>query len=175
MILDLRQLEEFPARMTIEADPEKFSLDYDGVQQVKQVTVDLIVQQTGEEYYCHGTVDAVLDLECARCLVVFEARLQSDIDFFASPEGLHEDEDGAIQDDEDYAWLQGDSLRADITDVVRQAVILAIDLKPLCDEQCKGLCPQCGCNLNEEDCDCQTERIDPRWEALKKLKEQQND
>lgn len=171
----MRQLEDFPARKTIEADPEKFSLDYEGVQQVKQLTVDLIVQKTGEEFYCRGTVEALADLECSRCLTVFETSLQNDVDFFVSPEGLHRDEDGPIEDDEDYAWLKGDSLKADIGDIVRQAVILAIDLKPLCDEKCRGLCPQCGCNLNEDQCDCTTERIDPRWEALKKLKEQQND
>jgi uncharacterized protein len=175
MKIDLRQLEEFPARKTIEADPEKFSLDYEGVQQVKRVTADLLVQKTGEEFYCRGKVEAVVDLECARCLCPFEAQLENDVDFFVSPKGLHEDEEGTIEDDEDYAWLEGNSLQADITDIVRQAIILAIDLKPLCEEQCEGLCPECGCNLNEEDCDCETERIDPRWEALKKLKEQNND
>ncbi len=175
MILDLRQLEEFPARRTIEADPEKFSLIYDGVQHVKQLSVDLQIQRPGEEFYCRGTVTAVVELECARCLAVFEARLTNDIDFFVGPERLQEDDDSVVEDDEDHAWLQGDSLQADIGEIVRQAVILAVDLKPLCDERCRGLCAQCGCNLNERVCDCRIERIDPRWEALKKLKEQQND
>jgi len=49
-------------------------------------------------------------------------------------------------------------------------VILSIPLKPVCDEQCKGLCPVCGENKNERDCGCVEKQTDPRWQSLPKLK-----
>jgi uncharacterized protein len=57
----------------------------------------------------------------------------------------------------------------DLTEAVRQYSILALPMKALCDEDCAGLCPKCGQNLNQGKCDCPTEDIDPRWSELTKL------
>jgi len=59
---------------------------------------------------------------------------------------------------------------ADLTDMVRQELLLALPMKPLCSEECKGLCPRCGVNLNIETCDCRVKGMDSRWEGLKDLK-----
>jgi uncharacterized protein len=170
VILDLRELERFPAHVTITADPERFSLDYDGVIGVKAVTVDLTVQHVGEEYYCQGTAKATLALECARCLVSFETPVTSDMDFLCRGDEATEASDGQVVDDEDYAYFMGNDLRADITLLVQQALVLAIDIKPVCRDDCRGLCDGCGINLNEAECDCTQEKTDPRWDALRDLK-----
>ena len=57
----------------------------------------------------------------------------------------------------------------DLSDVVRQYVLTEIPIKPLCSDNCLGLCPECGTNLNEEKCKCDTAPADPRWGALSKL------
>ncbi len=55
-------------------------------------------------------------------------------------------------------------------DVLREQVLLAVPLKAVCREECKGICPQCGRNRNQESCQCAPELPDPRWDALKELK-----
>jgi uncharacterized protein len=57
----------------------------------------------------------------------------------------------------------------DITDDVRQTLLLAVPLKLLCREECKGLCPQCGTNWNEQQCDCRDLPVDSRWDKLRSL------
>ena len=74
-----------------------------------------------------------------------------------------------IDDNEDYIFFKSSDLQADLSDIVRQAIILAVGMKPLCSEDCRGLCPDCGVNLNKQSCRCASEKIDPRWEGLKKL------
>ena len=57
----------------------------------------------------------------------------------------------------------------DLTEAVRQYVLMSIPMKPLCDADCAGLCPQCGKNFNQGSCDCPSPDIDPRWSELTKL------
>ncbi len=170
VILDLRGIERFPARVTITADPERFSINYDGVLGVKAVVVDLTVQHVDEEYFCQGTVKATLTLECARCLEGYDCHLDSDTDFLCRGAELPKESDEQVVDDEDYAYFTGNDFAVDISQFVRQALILAIDIKPVCREDCKGLCDGCGTNLNEADCKCSLDKIDPRWDALRDLK-----
>lgn len=170
VILDLRGIERFPARVTITADPERFSINYDGVLGVKAVDVDLTVQHVGEEYYCQGTVKATLALQCARCLEGFESHLNGDMDFLCRGAEVAKETDERVVDDEDYAYFKGNDLSVDISEFVRQALILAISLKPVCREDCRGLCDDCGANLNLSDCTCSEDKIDPRWDALRDLK-----
>jgi len=168
--LDLREFETFPARTTVVADPAEFDLAYENIRDLKSLEIALVIQKTGEEYYCQGNVTARVSLECARCLGAFDAELTGETDFFVCEAGSRGDGDDRVIDDEDYAYLKGDSRQADIGDLVRQATILALPIKPVCREDCRGLCQSCGINLNEGSCDCSREEMDPRWQALQDLK-----
>ncbi len=171
MVLYLKRFESFPVRTRLEADPDSFHIDYQGVLGVKDATVDLTIQQTGEEYYCQGTVEAALVLECVRCLKHFERRLTGDMDFFICSPEQYELEHQEATDDEDYVFLVGEELKADISDMVRQAITLTIPMMPLCSADCQGLCPQCGIDRNTSTCECKQDDIDPRWEGLRDLLE----
>lgn len=171
MILDLREFDSFPAETVLTGDSSSLNLDFQGLNELKSLRVDLRIQESGEEYFCQGTVQATVNVECSRCLNGFDKECESSIDFIACTETLHDDEKDVL-DTEDYAYFKDGDLQADISDIVRQAIILSLSLKPLCAEDCKGLCPQCGINLNETTCSCVKEVIDPRWEALKKLSKQ---
>jgi uncharacterized protein len=101
-------------------------------------------------------------------LTLFEGELAGELNFtIKAGEG-----ESAMASDEGEADLiiikDGEHL-VDISEVMRQAVMLAIPLKPLCKEECRGLCPSCGVNLNEESCDCKNEEPDDRWEGLRNL------
>ncbi len=170
MILDLREQDSFPVHLLLEENPAKIVADYDGLCEIRKVAVELDVNNSGEEYFCRGEVRATVRLECCRCLEEFNAEVEEQTDFIVCSESLHADRSAEAQDDEDYVFFQGPDLRADITDIVRQTIILAVGMKPLCAEDCRGLCPTCGVNLNEESCRCTVEISDPRWEGLKRLR-----
>lgn len=168
MILDLSQFDSFPAKVILEAGPEAIEIDFDSVVRVNSAELDLNIQKSGEEFYCQGNAVASVRMTCARCLEEFDLELANSTDFIVCSKQWY-DNQGDVKDTEDYAFFQGGELHADVTDIVRQAIIISMSLKPLCSEDCRGLCPTCGVNRNEASCECRKERTDGRWEALKKL------
>jgi len=165
--LDLREFEEFPARVVLVAGANEIDARDDRVVKIEGVSTELDIQKAAQEFFCQGRVTARVVLECARCLTLFEVEFTEATDFIVCSETSAEEEEAF--DDEDYVYFEGNDLRVDIVEPVRQAVLLALPLKPLCDEACRGLCPHCGMNLNEGSCRCVAEADDTRWEVLKSL------
>src|SRR4029078_7025682 len=106
-----------------------------------------------------GVVGSAWEGECRRCLGAAKGTIQAKV-----REGF---ESNAVEG-ETYK-LEHDHI--DIEPLVREAVMLELPIAPLCRENCKGLCPNCGTNWNEANCDCDREAKDPRWSALDVLKE----
>lgn len=113
-----------------------------------------------------------VELECSRCLTEFSTPIR-----FTIEEEFHPTIDiitGARlpqPDDVDVATLIDAHHILDLSEIVRQGLTLALPMVPICRNNCQGLCPNCGINWNEGDCDCQEEQLDPRFAALKKLLE----
>ena len=115
-----------------------------------------VLVMTGEISTCiHGT--------CDRCVRDFSREVRFPIDVVLVTELADEE-----NEDEWVFPLEGDS--ADLDDIVRTVFVLNLDSKLLCKEDCKGLCPRCGKNLNDGPCNCRKE-LDPRFAALKQLLE----
>ena len=170
MILDLREFEEFPAQTTLTTKVGEIAPIRDDVASVGAVTLALTIQQSGEEFYIQGSVAATVGVECARCLVSYDLPLEGQVDFIVTTAEVREQQKAEAVDSEDYIVVDGNVLVADLTDIIRQALVLELPMKPICRDDCQGLCPQCGANRNESPCDCRVEEPDPRWEGLKKLK-----
>jgi len=111
--------------------------------------------------FVEGEVDTQLRLECVRCLdsFVFPVTLALAEPFRLPGKPPEPGIPYAVRDDH----------KIDLEPLLREHTLLAIPMKPLCDPDCKGLCPHCGVDLNEESCACEAERIDPRMAALKDL------
>lgn len=116
-----------------------------------------------------GTLYTEVEIACSRCLSLFSCPLTLDIEeeYFpitdvcsGTPLSLP-DEPGSFTIDEHHF--------IDLTEAIRQYSLLAIPMKPRCREDCAGLCPSCGHNLNQGGCDCPPWEADPRWSKLKKL------
>ncbi|HUV30916.1 MAG TPA: DUF177 domain-containing protein [Acidobacteriota bacterium] len=172
MILDLREFKEFPVCTTLTVGPGRFKPFADGVTAVGEVRLELAIQQSGDEFFCQGETTATYMVTCSRCLVEFEQSVAQSTDFVVCgvDQVTSRGRDGS--DYEMYVYLQGSELLADVSEPVRQALLLSLSMKPLCREDCRGICPTCGVNLNEQTCDCKAETADPRWDGLKKLSDQ---
>ena len=102
-----------------------------------------------------------LQLKCDRCLKPFEYTLEGDIFKGIKPETQSDME----SEEDDVYYYEGQDL--DISPIVMDDILFNIPLQMVCDSDCQGLCPTCGVDLNEKDCECNKEKIDPRFEVLK--------
>jgi uncharacterized protein len=112
-------------------------------------------------------LEGSLALECRRCLEPVEVGVEEDLDLLFAPMDETEEEE-----DESARPLPAGQSDLDLTEAIREEVILSLSTFALCMPDCKGFCPQCGVNLNDERCQCSVEGSDPRWDALRTLKEE---
>ena len=109
------------------------------------------------------------ELECDRCAKIYSTQIESRYKMVY----LHDQPEG--QDDlVDVTYITRDTDKIDITEDVRDYILLAVPMKKLCNEDCKGLCPRCGKNLNDGQCSCSPEEVDNRWKPLLELKNKLN-
>lgn len=128
-------------------------------------TVGAAVTRMGNRFLLEASVSGVIRVECSRCIERFEMPLETGFSVV-----LYRGEAPRGVDDDDLVLLaEADESGYDIFPRVRETVILELPIRFLCDEDCKGLCPRCGANLNEGSCDCGPAEGDPRWAELKKL------
>lgn len=148
---------EFPA--SIVADEE--------YRVVAPVHLVMDVHKDGDAYRVTGRVATRLQLECGRCLEAFEIPVDSPFELRYVPhvENAGEGEREVEEDDLTTAFYKDESL--DLGELMHEQFVLALPMKPLCDAACKGLCPQCGTNLNKDTCECKPAWTDPRLAALK--------
>ncbi|MFY9269940.1 MAG: DUF177 domain-containing protein [Candidatus Manganitrophaceae bacterium] len=127
------------------------------------------IKHNGDKVYLRGMLTAEVASECGRCLKQFKTKIESD--FHAEYLPRHgvssEMEKELSQGDLAFHIYEDDTI--DIDQEVEEQLILSIPMRPLCREECRGLCPQCGEDLNLKQCACPQETIDPRWSTLKEL------
>jgi len=102
---------------------------------------------------------------CARCAEEFTTHRGRGFRYVLAPAALDDHQDD--KDEIEYTVYQGDEI--DLTPMVREQMLLALAERPLCREDCRGLCARCGVNLNEHACGCRTEAGDPRLAVLRSL------
>ncbi len=162
----------------IEIEEEGIDIDFSETLQepgvidsVGDVVAHLHLDRQLNEVLVSGDIKGEIRLQCSRCLTPFQRYIELDINLTYLPiEEINKMETYEIKDDEsNISYYRGEQL--DITEIVQEQLILSIPMKPLCDEECKGLCPVCGANLNIQECTCKKEEVDPRLSILKRLLE----
>ena len=128
-------------------------------------------KKTVEDIRLVGAFSATLELSCARCLEPVTQELKRTFDLLYRPQGADAgiDEAPVAEAEAEISYYSGDGLL--LEDLLREQVLLAVPLKAVCREECRGLCPHCGKNLNYEQCGCAGTASDVRWAPLKDLKE----
>ena len=127
--------------------------------------LDLRLESVMEGVLVSGQVTATVTGECSRCLEPVSEELQVRLQELYAYEG--KGAEAAGDDDEDESRMEGDFL--DLEPALRDAVVLALPLTPLCDEDCSGLCVDCGERLDDLPEDHTHDATDPRWAALRGL------
>jgi DUF177 domain-containing protein len=126
------------------------------------LVLDLRLESVSEGVLVSGTIRVMLTGECARCLDPLTSHLEVDIQQLFVYPGNEIDEDA---EDDEIGQLIDDYV--DLEPVLRDAVVLALPLAPMCREDCPGLCPQCGARLADVDPGHGHDEVDPRWAALR--------
>jgi uncharacterized protein len=168
LVLDTRDLPRGPGSMRevrrVVGAPSHLGLELIGVPQGAELTLDLRMQSVTEGVYVSGTVDAPLAGECGRCLRPIVDATSVDIaelyayEHSATDETTEDDEVGRVRDD-----------LIDLEPVVRDALVLALPVNPVCRPDCPGLCPECGEAWDELPEGHGHERSDSRWAALQQF------
>ena len=134
------------------------------------VELSLAVEKAGGDVFrVSGRAQTRFELECGRCLEPFEMTFDATFDLRYVPQehNAGEGEREIGEDDLTTAFYREGML--DLIDLLREQFQLALPMKPLCAEACRGLCPDCGANLNRTQCDCAPKWEDPRLAPLKGL------
>ena len=113
-------------------------------------------------------MSASVSFECDRCLRALSVPVEQSFELQYVPSLGAQDEMELIEKDLSTGFYQGEAIEVD--DLVREQIELALPMARLCSEECRGLCPECGANLNQTNCVCKLEQVDPRWAALNELK-----
>jgi uncharacterized protein len=118
-----------------------------------------------------GNFSGNFQVPCARCMEPVEIPLAAEFDLIFRPVGADSDlpERAITAQETEIGYYQKDSLS--LEDVLREQVLLALPVRTLCKSDCKGLCPRCGQNRNQQVCTCEEGTISPRWEPLAGLRD----
>ncbi len=177
MIIDLNELRKKNAPLQVEVDFGETQLELRGplVSLISPAHSRLRVSLSGERLMVSGRIDGSLEVICCRCAKGFPQRVEKtfSVEYWPDPKVQQEGEELELSyDDLDIGFYRDDKI--DLSAVVTEQIVLDIPMKPVCREGCKGLCDQCGADLNEETCECARTRVDPRLSVLAQIKDRMN-
>ncbi|MCS7229132.1 MAG: DUF177 domain-containing protein [Candidatus Kryptonium sp.] len=136
----------------------------------KPVYVDATLEKSKRQLFLRANVYTVGRFQCDRCIEDFDMVLENSYRMYY----VYSEEESKKYEPEEVVVITPETNEIDISDDVRQMVLLSVPMKLLCYEDCLGLCQRCGKNLNFETCTCKVEAIDPRWAPLLKLMERES-
>jgi uncharacterized protein len=170
MLLDLNKLQGSRERIERTLQPSAFDPQDPDYRVAAPVELSMDVAKAGgEAFSVTGTVKTRLELACSRCVEPFDVPVEAafELRYVPQSENTGEGERELAEDDLITAYYREGML--DIGDLLREQFQLALPMKPLCGDDCKGLCPQCGANLNRTTCGCAPAWEDPRLAPLRQL------
>lgn len=148
-ILNLKDgiTEYFERLSESQLDISAFDFHLDG-----SVDSHIIVNKTGNKVRISIIADFAIKMTCSRCLEEFTTRFHTEDTYFVQPGKEYEENEEKYLSDEDVFTIFAPAQEIDTLPLVRDSVVLSVPMKPLCKDDCKGLCPVCGVNLNLEKC-----------------------
>jgi DUF177 domain-containing protein len=167
--LDLTRYRQPLDRFDRTFPPEEVADQGDPYRIVAPVDLAFDIHKDKDKFRLVGGVETELELTCGRCLDPYRLRLSAPFDLRYLPASAVSAETEHEMDDEDLETSYYRDDQIDLNELMREQFYLALPMKPLCREDCRGLCPHCGTNLNTSTCACAPAWEDPRLAALKGL------
>ncbi len=170
MILDLTEIEGDPRPFEYVVPAADLDFDDDRLTLTGDVNVSCEVVRRAAQVDVDGSIAGMAETECSRCLrsVPWTIAIEFSVSF-VTPENFTSAKEREVSAaDLDTDVLEDDSI--EIKEIAREQILLNLPEQVLCIPDCKGLCPQCGADLNLLDCKCDQKEIDPRWAALKDIR-----
>jgi uncharacterized protein len=167
LVLDTRELGRRPGsqrKKSFSAEaPAELGIEILGVPEGSSIDIDLRLEAVMEGVLVTGTARATLTGECARCLEPIEDTITVDLqELFVYDDPHHAARENEL--DDEVSRLEGDLI--DLEPLLRDAVVLALPFQPLCQDECPGLCIDCGARLADDPDHRHEAPVDPRWAAL---------
>ncbi|MBI2986099.1 MAG: DUF177 domain-containing protein [Deltaproteobacteria bacterium] len=132
------------------------------------VDVNLVYYRSGQELFFHGRLGGTIEGCCSRCLKGCSFPLEKEFDFVLTPDPFAGKNGELNRDEMGLSFYAADEIN--LSPFIREQVLLALPMRPLCEDGCRGLCMVCGVNLNEESCLCAASESDPRLAFFRTLK-----
>lgn len=170
MLLDLSQLHGPREHFDRTFPPAAFDPQDDDYRVVAPVGLSMDVEKSGPDVFrVTGEVSTRLELDCSRCVEPLEVPVAATFELRYVPQAANQGEGERQVEEDDLTTAFYSEGALDVIDLLREQFQLALPMKPLCAEACRGLCPECGANLNRTECGCAPVWEDPRLAPLKGL------
>lgn len=149
--------------------PDALGPDSDAYRIAEPVRLVFDIYKDKDQFRLVGSVKSRLELPCSRCLEPFSWPVDAEFDLRYRPHSQNTGEGEREVEEDDLTTAFYDNDEIDLGQLMQEQFYLSLPMKPLCSEECKGLCPTCGTNLNRGACDCRNRWEDPRFAALRAL------
>jgi len=168
----VRELSLKPGRFDIELGPGQIDFLDPKLRQKGPLKAsgkaELVSDSLGEIRF-NGHLNVDMEADCDRCLEPAACTVDGDFELYYRPvEDGYGEENALDEGESQMGFYEGDGI--ELNDALREYVLLALPMQRLCREDCKGICPECGQNRNQQACGCQVKAVDDRWAALKQMK-----
>ena len=171
MRIELDKLEGAGGQFAHAYEPGELVLDEEHVRLTGAPEISARASRSDHQVRLRGRITARAQVECDRCLQSVDLPVETSFDVSYVPAADYTSEAEAAElQEEDLSLSVFDGETIDVDDLVREQVLLALPTRALCREECKGLCPVCGADKNNDSCACESKEVDPRWAALKDLR-----
>jgi DUF177 domain-containing protein len=170
MWLDLSKIRTAHERYDKTYPRDAFAAERENFRVVDPVVLGFDIHKDKDQFHLVGDLKTTIELPCSRCLEPFQWPVDSHFDLRYQPHAQNTGEGEREIEEDDLTTAFYEDERIDLGQLMREQFYLSLPMKPLCDEDCHGLCPVCGKNLNRETCDCKRTWDDPRFAALRELK-----
>lgn len=164
--LDIGSIPEGESHIDLTADAEELQVTLEGARLESPIRVSFDIDRKGDDILLRGTASVKAVLECARCLDEYALILEAPVQLWCVAGVEKRESEGR----EDVIEVPAGAKFVDLSDCLRSELVVLIPFKPLCKNDCKGLCPICGANLNMNGCSCEAGGYDSRWDALRDIK-----
>jgi len=170
--VDLKDLAQDKISFEASFEPGVVDFSAENIRQIGNLNWSASAERAGAEIRISGALDTTVELMCSRCLEPAQVHINKPFDLFfreRDEEMFDEDEEVRLDEiDTRTAFFNGTKLA--MGDVLREQVLLSLPMKALCRVDCKGLCPDCGTNLNSGSCGCSKKEFSPHMDTLLEIK-----